>query len=51
MEETNTPELNLVLETNPEKLEATPGNLLAPLVKAVQELHARVKQLEQKVNI
>jgi trimeric autotransporter adhesin len=30
--------LNLVLKTNPNKLEATPGNLLPIIVKAVQEL-------------
>jgi hypothetical protein len=30
--------LNLVLKSNPEKLEATPGNLLPVLVRAVQEL-------------
>ena len=30
--------LNLVLKDNPEKLEATPGNLLPILVKAIQDL-------------
>jgi hypothetical protein len=39
--------LNLVLKSNPEKLEATPGNLLPVLVKAIQELNAKVSQLEQ----
>jgi hypothetical protein len=32
--------LNLVLKDNPEKWEATPGNLFPVLVKAVQELKA-----------
>jgi hypothetical protein len=32
--------LNLVLKDNPDKLEATPGNLLPIVVKAVQELKA-----------
>jgi hypothetical protein len=31
--------LNLVLKDNPEKLEATPGNLLPIIVKAIQELN------------
>lgn len=30
--------LNLVYESNPNKLEGTPGNLMVPLIKAVQEL-------------
>lgn len=30
--------LNLVLKSNPERLEATPGNLLPVMVKAIQEL-------------
>ena len=30
--------LNLVLKDNPEKLEATPGNLLPVIVKAIQDL-------------
>jgi hypothetical protein len=43
--------LNLVLEDNPEKLEATPGNLLIPLIKAVQELSVKVKTLEDEVKL
>lgn len=38
--------LSLVLETNPDRLEATPGNLLPVLVKAIQELSKRVQELE-----
>ena len=43
--------LKLVYESNPDKLEATPGNLMIPLIKAVQELSAKVKTLEAKVQI
>ena len=38
--------LDLVLEENPDKLEAKQGNLLPILVKAVQELSAKVTALE-----
>ena len=38
--------LNLVLEDNPDKLEATPGNLIPVLVKAIQQLALKVKALE-----
>jgi hypothetical protein len=38
--------LNLVLDSNPDKLEATAGNLIPILVKAIQELTARVEELE-----
>ena len=38
--------LNLTLRDNPEKLEATPGRLIPILVKAIQELTARVEELE-----
>jgi hypothetical protein len=42
--------LDLVSENNPEKLEATQGRLIPILVKAVQELSAKVAELEAKVN-
>jgi hypothetical protein len=42
--------LNLVYESNPEKLEATPGNLLVPLIKAVQELSEKVKQQQLEID-
>lgn len=38
--------LKLVMDNNPDYLEATPGNLIPILVKAIQELSARVKLLE-----
>ena len=48
-EETGTEYLKLVYESNPDKLEATPGNLMTPLIKAVQELSAIVKQQENRI--
>ena len=42
--------MNLVLEDNPDKLEATPGNLIPVFVKAIQELSAKVEELESKLN-
>lgn len=42
----NKANLNLVLEDNPNKLEANMGNLVPILVKAIQELTARVAELE-----
>ena len=38
--------LNLVFDSNPEKLEATYGRLIPVLVKAIQDLSAKVKALE-----
>lgn len=38
--------LDLVLKNNPDKLEASPGKLLPILIKAVQELSQKVKELE-----
>jgi hypothetical protein len=43
-------DLHLVLEDNPEKLEAAPGYLLPVMVRAIQELSARISALEEKVN-
>jgi len=40
--------LRLVLKDNPEQLEASPGKLIPVLVKAIQELSARVAELEAK---
>tara|TARA_R110000796_G_scaffold107454_1_gene218227 strand:+ start:75 stop:989 length:915 start_codon:yes stop_codon:yes gene_type:complete len=42
----NKDKLNLVYESNPNKLEASAGNLVPILVKAIQELTARVAELE-----
>jgi hypothetical protein len=38
--------LGLVLDTNPDKLEATPGKLIPILVKAIQELKMEVETLK-----
>jgi hypothetical protein len=38
--------LGLIYDENPEKLELSPGKLIPVLVKAIQELSVRVKQLE-----
>ncbi|MBE2216574.1 MAG: tail fiber domain-containing protein, partial [Ignavibacteria bacterium] len=40
--------LNLVLKDNPEKWEATPGNLLPVMVKAIQELSVKCEELKMK---
>lgn len=40
--------LNLVLKDNPEKWEATPGNLLPVIVKSVQELNMEIEQLNNE---
>jgi hypothetical protein len=44
----NAERLKLTLRTSEEKLEATPGRLIPILVKAIQELSARVAELESK---
>ncbi len=41
--------LNLVLKDNPEKLEATPGNLLPIVVKAIQDLKTENDLLKKEV--
>jgi len=41
--------LNLVLKDNPEKWEATPGNLLPVVVKAVQELNEKNEKLNERI--
>lgn len=50
--ETNNSWMGLVYESNPDKLETTPAKLIPVLVKAVQELSARVRKLEaNKINV
>jgi len=39
--------LNLVVTTNPDRYEATPGNLLPVIVKAIQDLSKEQKELEE----
>ena len=41
--------LQLTLRSNPDKLEASPGRLVPILVKAVQELSAKVEELEARL--
>ena len=43
--------LNLVLKDNPEKWEATPGNLLPIMVKAIQDLNLKCEELKSENNI
>jgi hypothetical protein len=40
--------LPLVLERNPEKLEATPGRLIPVIVRAIQELADEIDKLKNK---
>jgi hypothetical protein len=41
--------LGLIYDENPEKLEASAGKLIPVLVKAIQELSAKVETLEAKL--
>lgn len=43
--------LNMVLESNPDRLEVSNGKLLLPLVKAVQELSKQVEDLKTEIEI
>jgi trimeric autotransporter adhesin len=43
--------LNLVLKNNPDKWEATPGNLLPIMVKAIQELKKENNDLKNRLTI
>ena len=42
--------LNLVLKTNPDRFEATPGNLLPVIVKAIQQLKIENDQLRNELD-
>lgn len=42
--------LNLVLKDNPERFEATPGNLLPVMVKAIQELNSENEALKKRLS-
>ena len=50
-EDANADFLNLVYESNPDKLEATYDNLLPVLVQAVQDLSAQVNQLKEELEL
>ena len=41
--------LNLVYDANPDRLESSTGQLVPPMVKAIQELAAKVERLEARV--
>ena len=41
---------NLILDTNPDKLELKQGDILVPLVKAVQELSAENTLLKARLD-
>ncbi|MDH4274280.1 MAG: tail fiber domain-containing protein, partial [Gammaproteobacteria bacterium] len=45
-EDAGAPWMGLVLEDNPDKLEATPGKLIPVIVRAIQELNLRLSALE-----
>lgn len=47
---TDTAWMDLVLEADPDRLEATPGKLLYPMGVAIQELSARLEALEQRLH-
>ncbi len=41
--------LNLVLKDNPDRLEATQGNLIPVLVKAIQEQQKQIEDLKKEI--
>ena len=49
-EESEASYLNLVYESNPEKLEASYGKLLPVLVKAIQEMSSEIKSLKEEIS-
>ena len=51
MEGENKELLNLVSETNPERLEIQSGNLLPIMVKALQEMSSKIKDLEAEIKV
>ena len=50
-EDANADFLDLVYESNPDKLEATYSNLIPVLVQAVQDLSAQVNQLKEELKL
>lgn len=49
--EFNADYLKLVYDSNPDKLEATPGNLLFVAIKAMQEMSAKIEVLTDRINL
>jgi hypothetical protein len=49
MLEENKELLNLVSESNPERLEIKAGNLMPIMVRALQEMSAKIKELESAI--
>ena len=43
--------LNIVLKSNPDRLEASPGKLIPILVKAIQELTKKIEDIESKIGV
>jgi len=43
--------LDLVMDNNPEKLEAKMGNLVPILTQAIKELSAKVDALQTEINV
>jgi len=50
-EQYNAEALNLVYESNPDKLEATPGNLFPIVINAIKDLAGKVNRLEKKCGV
>jgi hypothetical protein len=50
-EETNSQWLDIVYKENPNRLEATQGKLIPILVKAIQDLSAKVDSLSAEIAI
>jgi len=49
-QESNTEYLKMVIDENPDRLEASYGQLVPILVQAIKELSAQVKELSTDVN-
>ena len=47
-EEENIEYLNLVLDSNPDRLEASPSNLLPVIIKSIQDLNNDIEILKEE---